>query len=258
MASASNLRWPGAKTRAVGQILEHFPRNVGEVASPFLGGGSVELALCDRGVKVWGYDRCSYLINYWQVLLRSPERLANRMESLFLPKMQEMEGRFFYRLQKGISLVDDPWERAGCFLTLNRASFSGTTLAGGMSPGFGRLNERCIERLRVFSCTNLQVQCSDFRLSIPANSEKFLFIDPPYALPRGKNNLYGLRGRSHRSFNHLALARLLKLRKDGGFVLCYNDCEFIRDLYKEYRQIRLEWAYGMGKSKKSSELLIIA
>jgi len=258
MASASNLRWPGAKTRAVGQILEHFPRNVGEVASPFLGGGSVELALCDRGVKVWGYDRCSYLINYWQVLLRSPERLANRMQSLFLPKMQDMEGQFFYRLQKGISLISDPWDRAGCFFTLNRSSFSGTTLAGGMSPGFERLNERCIERLRQFSCANLQVQCSDFRLSIPANSHRYLFLDPPYALPRGKNNLYGLRGRSHKSFNHLALARLLKSRKDGGFILCYNDCEFIRDLYKEYRQIRLEWAYGMGKSKKSSELLVIA
>lgn len=159
------------------------------------------MALCEEGVKVWGYDTCSYLINYWQVLLRSPERLANRMESLFLPKMQEMEGRFFYRLQKGISLVDDPWERAGCFFTLNRASFSGTTLAGGMSPGFGRLNERCIERLRQFSCTNLQVQCSDFRLSIPANSNRFLFMDPPYALPKGKNNLYGVKGRSHKSFN---------------------------------------------------------
>ncbi len=186
MASASNLRWPGAKTRAVEQIIEHFPRNVSEVASPFLGGGSVELALCDQGIKVWGYDRCAYLINYWQVLLRNPERLANRMESLFLPKMQEMERRFFYRLQKGISLVDDPWERAGCFFTLNRASFSGTTLAGGMSPGFHRLNERCIERLRVFSCTNLQVQCSDFRLSIPTNSDRYLLLDPPYALPKGK------------------------------------------------------------------------
>ncbi len=258
MASASILRWPGAKTRAVEQILEHFPRNVSEVASIFLGGGSVELALCALGIMVRGYDRCSYLINYWQVLLRSPERLANRMESLFLPKMQGMERQFFYRLQKGIGLIDDPWERAGCFFTLNRSSFSGTTLAGGMSPGFERLNENCIERLRQFSCTNLRVQCQDFRLSIPANSKRFLFVDPPYALPKGKNNLYGLRGRSHRSFNHLSLARFLKSRKDGGFVLCYNDCEFIRDLYKEYRQIRLEWAYGMGKIKESSEILIIA
>ncbi|MGO9566675.1 MAG: DNA adenine methylase [Desulfomonilaceae bacterium] len=258
MASASNLRWPGAKTRAVQQILEHFPQNVNEVASIFLGGGSVELALCDRGVKVSAYDRCSYLINYWQVLLRSPERLANRMESLFLPKMQAMERQFFYRLQKGINVIDDPWDRAGCFFTLNRASFSGTTLAGGMSPGFERLNENCIERLRQFSCTNLRVQCQDFRLSIPANSGKFLFLDPPYVLPRGKNNLYGVKGRSHKLFNHLALARLLKSRPNGGFILCYNDCEFIRDLYKEYRQIPLKWAYGMGKIKESSEILIIA
>ncbi len=98
MASASILRWPGAKTRAVSQILPHFPRNASEVASIFLGGGSVELALCAQGVKVWGYDACSYLINYWQVMLRNPERLANRMESLFLPKMQAMDRQFFYQL----------------------------------------------------------------------------------------------------------------------------------------------------------------
>jgi len=123
MASASNLRWPGAKTRAVEQILEHFPRNLGVVASPFLGGGSVELALCDRGVKVCGYDRCSYLINYWQVLLRSPERLANRMQSLFLPKMKEMEGstsQYDSVTEKAIKSERNPYNTEDLFGKLHR------------------------------------------------------------------------------------------------------------------------------------------
>ena len=254
----SNLRWPGGKSRAVDTVLEHIPPNIAEVTSIFLGGGSIELALCALGVLVFGYDSCSHLINYWQVLLRGPDRLANRMESLFLPKINEMRSRFFSRLQQGIDLVDDPWDRAGCFFTLNRASYSGTTLAGGMSPGLERLNHSIINNLRRFSCPNLRVACQDFRLSIPANAHRFLFLDPPYALPKGKNNLYGVRGKAHRSFNHLALFRLLKARKDGGFILCYNDCDFIRDLYKAYRQIPLQWAYGMSKDKKSSEILIVA
>lgn len=254
----SNLRWPGGKTRAIGPILERFPADTTEVASIFLGGGSVELALCALGIIVLGYDSCNHLINYWQVLLRGPERLANRMESLFLPKITEMGSRFFSRIQQGIDLVDDPWERAGCFFTLNRASYSGTTLAGGMSPGLERLNHSIIDNLRRFSCPNLRVYCQDFRISIPANAHRFLFLDPPYALPKGKNNLYGVKGKAHRSFNHLALFRLLAARPDGGFVLCYNDCAFIRDLYKDYRQIPLQWAYGMNKDKKSSEILIVA
>lgn len=254
----SNLRWPGGKSRAVDAILEHIPPNVAEVTSIFLGGGSIELALCALDVLVFGYDNCSHLINYWRMLLRSPERLANRMEALFLPKMNDMGSRFFYRLQEGIDLLDDPYDRAACFFTLNRASFSGTTLAGGMSSGFGRLNSRVIDRLRQFSCENLRVDCQDFKVSIPANGHRFLFLDPPYALPQGRNNLYGVKGKAHKSFDHLALFRLLAARPNGGFVLCYNDCALIRDLYKDYRQIPLQWAYGMNKDKKSSEILIVA
>jgi DNA adenine methylase len=254
----SNLRWPGGKSRAVDPILEHFPANLTEVASIFLGGGSIELALCALGILVFGYDNCPYLINYWRMLLRSPERLANRMDTLFLPKMNDMGSLFFYRLQQGIDFLDDPYDRAACFLTLNRASFSGTTLAGGMSPGFGRLNSQVIDRLRQFSCGNLRVDCQDFKVSIPANASTFLFLDPPYYLPKGKNNLYGKKGKRHKNFNHLALFRLLSARSNGNFVLCYNDCDFIRGLYKDYRQISLKWTYGMNRNKKSNEILIVA
>jgi DNA adenine methylase len=254
----SGLRWPGGKTKVAHRIAGHVPSSEPEVASIFLGGGSVELVLCGRGTTIWAYDNSPDLITYWEMLLRSPDRLANRMESLFLPKMHVMGSRFFYRLQQGIGLLDDPYDRAAAFFTLNRASFSGTTLAGGMSSRLDRLTRRTVNNIRQFSCPNLRVRCLDFRFSVPANADRFLFLDPPYALPKGRNNLYGVRGRTHRKFDHLALYRLLRARKHGGFVLCYNDCDFIRDLYKDYRQISLKWPYGMNKSKKSSELLIVA
>jgi DNA adenine methylase len=50
LVQKSNLRWPGGKTRAVDAILEYIPPNVSEVASIFLGGGSIELTLCALGV----------------------------------------------------------------------------------------------------------------------------------------------------------------------------------------------------------------
>jgi DNA adenine methylase len=259
MPQKSNLRWPGGKSRAISPILEHFPRNITEVASIFLGGGSIELALCELGISVSGCDNCSHLINYWRMLLRCPERIASRVESLFLPKMNEMRNRFFYRLQNGIDLIDDPYDRAACFFVLNRASFSGTTLAGGMSPGLERLTPGIISSLKRFRCENLRADCQDFKISIPANAGRFLFVDPPYLLPLGKNNLYGRKGRTHKNFNHLALFRLLRARPNGDFILCYNNSDFIRELYKDYRQIPLEWKYGMNNnSRESSEILIVA
>ena len=39
--------------------------------------------------------------------------------------------------------------------------------------------------------------------------------------------------------------------------MTYNNCEFIRNLYKSFKIIDAEWSYGMNKSKKSSEIVII-
>ena len=40
--------------------------------------------------------------------------------------------------------------------------------------------------------------------------------------------------------------------------MTYNDCDFIRNLYKSYKIFNAEWNYGMNKSKKSSEIVIIS
>ena len=41
----SPLRYAGGKSLAVGHILEHLPNNLNKVVSPFIGGGSVEIAI---------------------------------------------------------------------------------------------------------------------------------------------------------------------------------------------------------------------
>ena len=71
------LRYPGGKSRAVKTILEFIPEDCGELCSPFLGGGSVELALAERGVKIHGYEGFKPIVWFWQALLDDPERLAD-------------------------------------------------------------------------------------------------------------------------------------------------------------------------------------
>ena len=41
----SPLRYPGGKQKALGQIIPHLPENIGEYREPFIGGGSVFLAM---------------------------------------------------------------------------------------------------------------------------------------------------------------------------------------------------------------------
>ena len=138
------------------------------------------------------------------------------------------------------------------FFALNRASFSGTTFAGGMSPGHPRFTVSSIERLRQFDGHNFFVAAGDFRETIDAHAGDFLYLDPPYA---NGEALYGKRGNAHRDFDHFALYK--KLSGRGDWILSYNDCHYIRALYADYEIVDVAWGYGMRRSRRSAEILIL-
>jgi len=68
-------------------------------------------------------------------------------------------------------------------------------------------------------------------------------------------NLYGKNGDMHENFNHEKLFQVLNKRKN--WIMTYNNCDYIRDLYKNYEIREVKWSYGMNTSKDSSEIVII-
>jgi DNA adenine methylase len=246
-APKSPLRYPGGKNRAVKSILGLIPENERRLCSPFLGGGSIELA-CTQRMRVLGSDVFEPLVTFWKVLLKTPDALADKVASYY-----PLSRSNFYLLQEEHTNINDPLEMAAAFFVLNRASYSGTTLSGGMSPGHPRFNLASIERLRSFMVTNFKVTRADFREVIPAQEDAFLYLDPPYMNDQA---LYGVKGGTHKGFDHNALAGLL--RKRDRWIMSYNDSAEIRKLYKNFRIISVAWTYGMNKSKRSNELLILS
>ncbi len=245
----SPLRYPGGKTRAVQEIIKYFPPDVEMVCSPFLGGGSIELELVSRGVEVFAYDIFNPVVDFWQGLLKNPKRLAQRVR-----KYYPLTRSRFYELQDTFAKVRGQEERAAVFFVLNRASFSGTTLSGGMSPGHPRFTERAINALERFEVDHFHVAKLDFHESLAKHAKDFLYLDPPYLL--ANPNLYGTRGDTHKGFDHAGLAKVLTHR--GDWILSYNDCAEIRDLYAGFTMLTPQWKYGMSADKKSKELLILS
>ena len=244
----SPLRYAGGKSRAVKQILPLFPVGIDVVCSPFLGGGSIELALASQGIKVKSYDSFSPLVVFWQMLLSQPKQLAKKVKGFY-----PLTHKRFYTLQKNFYQVENHLNQAAIFYTLNRASFSGTTLSGGMSPSHPRFTKKGINELADFCIDGFSVECRDFTHSISKNEDAFLYCDPPYM---NGQSLYGNRGNTHKSFDHQLLAIYLNKRK--RWILSYNNCETIKQLYKKHHIIEPNWAYGMGNKKTSNELLIIS
>ncbi|GAA7962629.1 hypothetical protein COL6_13890 [Helicobacter pylori] len=77
------LRYGGGKSLAVGLIVECIPNGVRRVISPFIGGGSVEIACAaELGLEVLGFDIFDILANFYQVLLKDKQALYDNLFSL--------------------------------------------------------------------------------------------------------------------------------------------------------------------------------
>lgn len=242
----SPLRYPGGKARAVKIILSLIPADTQILISPFFGGGSIEIAAAHFGVRVIGFDIFDPLVAFWNELLKNPKELADSVQKYF-----PLEKKRFYDLQK--TLPVSQLDLATQFYVLNRSSFSGATLSGGMSPGHPRFTQSSIEYLRNFNVPNLSVQKQDFKLTLEYEKNNLLYLDPPYLI---NSSLYGRKGNTHKNFDHNTLYKMLN--KLDMWILSYNNCEEIKELYKGFRILYPEWKYGMSNDKGSKELLILS
>lgn len=244
----SPLRYPGGKSRAVKLITSLLPQGITELVSPFFGGGSIEINCASKGIRVYGYDCFKPLVAFWKLLLNDPERLATQVQKHY-PLSREQ----FYALQK-LHRDEETEEQAILFFVLNRASFSGTTLSGGCSEESVRLRftQSSIDRLTSFQVNHLNVEFADFHNSLDCHPQAFLYLDPPYMI---KSTLYGNKGSAHRGFDHIGLFEKLKHR--SGWILSYNNCEQVQELYKDFKIIYPNWKYGMSNDKTSKEVLIL-
>ena len=96
------------------------------------------------------------------------------------------------------------------------------------------------------------MDCVAFLEAHPQTSNTFVYADPPYYI---SSYIYGKDGDMHTSFNHEAFATAIQKRSD--WMISYNDCDYIRNLYKDCRIIKEAWSYSMNASKKSSEIIIL-
>ena len=157
-----------------------------------------------------------------------------------------------------MDLNDNILQQSIQYFIINRCSFSGSTLSGGFSEEASskRFTPSSINRIELLDFTNIEIYNNDFYdfVNTFINNKTLMFLDPPYYLEK-KSKLYGNNGDIHEEFNHQLLFDLLNTKKN--WILTYNNCEYIRNMYKDHIIIDVNWSYGMNTSKISSEIIII-
>lgn len=264
-AYRSPLRYPGGKQKAIDKIAEHMPARAKEFREPLVGGGSVffHARSVDFAHTYWINDAFKELMSFWQIVQDSEScaRLAFDLERFRAGFSSADEIRDYFLTARN-EVPEHSFREAFLFFFFNRVTFSGTTRAGGFSraASLSRFTASSIERLAPMPAAlkDVRITCQDFEAVIlEPGDDVFIFLDPPYFTA---TKLYGHNGSLH-AFDHWKLAKILQ-QTSHRFLITYDDCAEIRDLYKWANIKDWQLQYGMNncnlkkQSKIGNELFI--
>jgi DNA adenine methylase len=248
----SPLRYPGGKSRAVKTILPLLPQNFSEFREPFVGGGSVFLA-----VKQKNYSNTKFVINDLNVDLyyfwkEAKENNASLYNEIIKIKKTQKDGRALFNYYRNCNNYTDI-ERAVRFFVLNRITFSGTVDSGGFSEKAfqERFTDSSIERVKPLEnvLRNVDVYNKSYEEIIYAEGENvFIFLDPPY-YRQASSRLYGKKGVLHTSFNHEKFAQDMKNCRHN-WLITLDNTDKIKTLFDFAYIYEWELQYGMNNYKQ--------
>ena len=252
MSHKTIIPYVGGKQKVVRKLVSYFPDGLTEMGSPFMGGGSVEIFMQAKDVRVYAADLCWELVVFWQMMYSFPTTVAEAFKAR-IPIEYPLD-KYREELRSGPTFLDT----AVLFYILIEGGFSHIIARTGGAPRqIQNLNRKGwrsrYAKLRRFSAPNLSVDWCDCFEFLERFPNLFLYCDPPYA--NGSQNLYGFTEDLHSGFPHERWAEALKGR---DFVQSYGDCALIRDLYAGWCEIHeLKWYYGAHQGSALGHELVI-
>lgn len=238
------FRYPGGKFYAMKYLTPYIEKIAhDEYREPFVGGGSVFFGK-NKAKENWINDIFKELINIYSVI-QDDEKFIDFKNLL----SNEKANKTRYAEIKSI-IPKNELESAFKYYYMNRTSFSGKL----SSPAWGYREKRSIPPERWHEVLdpankklkNTKITSLDFEEVIKApskHSKVLIYLDPPYFIPSKKKHYVN----GFTKEDHIRLANALKNTK-YDFLLSYEDCEEIRELYKWAHIYKFSFPYRVGDS----------
>lgn len=266
----SPLRYPGGK----GKLLPFFERlltdnglNDGTYIEPYVGGGAVALSLLLReyvhNIIINDKDRSIYA--FWHSVLYNVDELCR----LIIDTPVNMESWYEQKaIQKGKQEAN-LLELGFSTFFLNRTNRSGIIKAGviGGKNQTGNFKmdarykkEELIQRIRRLNAYADRIELHNedaiglikgISPQLPENS--LIYFDPPYY--KKGDVLY----MNYYSDNdHRLISETIHLEKKHIWVLTYDNSEFIKELYKDFRSKEFQLNYSANNNGKGTEVMFFS
>lgn len=243
----SFICWIGGKKLLRKDIINNFPPDIDRYIEVFGGAGWVLFGKEPHKLEVFN-DIDSELINLYRCIKYHPEALQKELDYMLVSREQFYLSRDL-RL-KGLTDI----QRAARYFYIIKVSF------GGDMDGFGTTKKNLIKAIDYLSevterLKNVVIENKDFAdlIKVYDRPNALFYCDPPYYKTEKYYNVeFGME-------QHRQLRDILSNIK-GKFILSYNDCDLIRDLYKDFCLIEVERNNNLtaksGRGLKYKELII--
>ncbi len=241
------LKWVGGKRQLLGDIIPMIPNKYSNYVEPFIGGGALLFELQPENAIINDYN--IELINVYTVIRDKPDELIkqlnyhkerNTSEHFYKVREYDRDTEFYSQMTSV--------QRAARIIYLNKTCYNGlyrVNSSGQFNTPYGKyknpniVNEPVIRAMsNYFKNKNIQIINGDYKKTLEKlRRGDFVYLDPPY-MPISSSASFT--GYTENGFNEEKQIELKnecdKLNKKGiKFLQSNSDCEFIRELYKDYK-----------------------
>lgn len=246
----SFIAWIGGKKALRKKIVQEFPKS--EMYSRYIevfGGAGWVLFSVEKFAEMEVYnDVDGNLVNLFRCIKHHPDAVQEELRYILISREQ------FFDAKKQIDMRGlTDIQRAARFFIVIKESFGADLHSFGIRS---RDLEKAKEYLNEVSkrLNRVIIENQDFQriLKTYDRQDALFYLDPPYYKTEKYYTIKFL------PEDHIRLKEALDDIK-GRFLLSYNDCDFIRELYKDYKIIEVDRIHNLVKEKvkpRYKELII--
>ena len=262
----SPLRYPGGKsilTRFLGEAILLNDLQGCDYYEPFVGAPGAALGLLSEQLvgRIFLNDLDPAIYAFWHSILKETESFLNLLQSAPITIDEWKRQKSIYQTER-----DDLLKLGFSTFYLNRCNRSGVIRSSGPIGGnlqngkwkigvrfnkddlARRISEIAKARDKI-EFTNLDAL--DWIRSPMMEVGSFIYLDPPY-YKRG----YKLYMNAFSDGDHKSLADSLRKKPDVHWILTYDNCDFIRDAYRDFKICDFSVRYSLQVKRDGEELLI--
>jgi DNA adenine methylase len=265
----SPLRYPGGKTKIYNRVKNLIISN-GYVdrtyVEPFAGGFGIGIGLLSEDVvkRAILNDFDQHIYNFWYSVLNETEGIMRLIRDTPITIDEREQQRLIYHDNDA-----DPLRDGFATLFLNRVNYSGVMKGGpigGLSQGGPykidcRFNkEDVIRRIEAIAKLKGRIRLYNkdashlIRMSlVRIRTPLFLNIDPPYVMKGSRLYTSFFTEDDHRKLKSTITKHL---GSRFPWIITYDDCDLIRDLYKQYHIQEYGIMHNAGGTVPGKEVVI--